>query len=174
MQFDIEKNELLSNDTMYSYIQFIKKIRQDMPDKTWFAMDDDDVIMKRFQEKTAFVYTAKESETGRLAGIFMVTVPGLSEENLGHDLGFSEEDLLKSVHMDTAVILPDYRGNGLQARLMEKAEADCTRQGYVYLLCTIHPENRFSLQNARKLGYQVVKTTFKYGGLPRNILCKTL
>ena len=82
MQFDIEKNKLLSKDTMYSYIEFIKKIRQDMPDKTWFAMDDDDVIMKRFQEKTAFVYTAKESETGRLAGIFMVTVPGLSEENL--------------------------------------------------------------------------------------------
>lgn len=174
MQFDIEKNDFLSDDTIYSYIAFIKKIRQDMPDKTWFAMDDDDVIIKRFREKTAFVYTAKECETGRLAGIFMVTVPGLSEENLGHDLGFSENDLLKSVHMDTVVILPDYRGNGLQARLMEKAEADLARDGYRCLLCTIHPDNQFSLQNARKLGYNVVKTTLKYGGLPRNILCKTL
>lgn len=192
MKFVFNKMTQPSSDTIDTFIQLIREIWQDMPEKDWFSMDPEEEIRGRFPRGEAWLYTvseagnrnearnrdeeAKRNEAGNgnLAGIFMATFPGLTEENLGWDLGFDEEALLKTAHMDTAVILPAYRGNGLQGQLMQKAEADLKQAGYRYLLCTIHPDNQYSMNNALKLGYKVAKSTVKYGGLPRNILLKTL
>lgn len=195
MEFFIQKIDNPANEEIDTCIACIQSVWENMTQPDWFAMDDVDVIKKRFEEKTAVLYTAHCTEdvnssdarydsdvmynsdvarNAALAGLFMVTFPGLTEENLGWDLGFSKEDLLHTAHMDTAVVLPAYRGHGLQARFMQTAEADLRKMGYKYLLCTIHPENQFSMGNALKAGYIVEKTTEKYGGLKRNILCKRL
>ncbi|MBQ4050678.1 MAG: GNAT family N-acetyltransferase, partial [Oscillospiraceae bacterium] len=96
------------------------------------------------------------------------------ENNLGRELSFSKDQLLLCAHMDSAAVLPGYRGHKLQARLCAMAEQELKKLGYRYLLCTVHPDNRFSLQNMQKSGYEIQKTMFKYGGLPRHILLKTL
>lgn len=174
MQFNIEKSEHLTDMDIHSYIKLIRTIWQDMPEKTWFTMDDEDVITERLLNHTAWIYTAKETVTDSLAGIFMVTFPALSEENLGRDLGFPDTDLLRTAHMDTAVILPAYRGHHLQQKLMEAAERDLTQAEFKHLLCTIHPDNCFSLQNAAAQGYRIARSTTKYNNLPRYILHKAL
>ena len=43
---------------------------------------------------------------------------------------------------------------------------------FVYLMCTVHPENRFSRYNMESHGYQVKKIARCYGGLERCILLK--
>ena len=174
MEFVFNKLTHPSSDTIDTFIQVIRKIWQNMPEKDWFSIDPEEEIRGRFPRGEAWLYTVSEAGNGNLAGFFMATFPGLTDENLGWDLGFDEGALLKSAHMDTAVILPGYRGNGLQGQLMQKAEADLKQAGYRYLLCTIHPNNQYSMKNALKLGYKVAKSTVKYGGLPRNILRKTL
>lgn len=179
MDFILNKLTHPSVDTIDSCIELIRNIWQNMPDKDWFSMDPEEVIRERFPKEQAWLYTASAGNPDKafpknLAGIFMVTFPGLTEENLGWDLGFEEDMLLQTAHMDTAVILPAYRGNGLQGRLMQKAEADLKQAGYRCLLCTIHPDNQYSMNNALKLGYRVAKSTVKYNGLPRNILYKAL
>lgn len=174
MPFQIEKNEHLSDTDIHSYINLIRAIWQDMPEKSWFTMDDEAVITERLLNHTARIYTARETDTNGLAGIFMVTFPALSEENLGRDLGFTDADLLQTAHMDTAVILPAYRGHHLQQKLMQAAEEDLKQAGFRHLLCTIHPDNCYSLQNAASQGYRIAKSTTKYGNLPRSILHKTL
>lgn len=109
-----------------------------------------------------------------LAGGFNILFPGLDDYNYGHDLGFSEAELLRVIHMDTAVVHPDYRGNKLQQRLMTVIEEELQRRypGAI-LLTTVHPENLYSLCNVKSLGYTVQKRLAKYGS-ERYILRKDL
>ena len=108
------------------------------------------------------------------AGLFFLEIPGLSEHNLGHHVNFSEEELKKVVHMDTAVVLPEHRGHGLQSRLMEFPEKELKAAGYTHLMGTVHPENRYSHRSFEKIGYRVVWSGLKYGGKPRDLMQKDL
>ena len=113
-------------------------------------------------------------ETNALAGVLIASLPGKGEENLGWDIGMAEEELGRVAHMESVAILPKYRGNGLQHTLMKIAEEELRNHGYRYLMCTVHPENKFSKNNMIKQGYQVVLTKEKYGGYLRDILYKEL
>lgn len=194
MEFIIKKVTNLSPDTIDISIQKIKEIWAKMPTPEWFAMDSDEEIRDYFTSGKSWLYVAKEKmsedsidladsefhnderdfDCPEFAGLFTTIFPGTGPENLGRDLGFSDEDLMKSAHMETVVIAPKYRGHHLQTRLMAKAEEDLKAAGYKHLLCTIHPENPYSMNNALSLGYKVEKLVEKYGGLPRNILLKEI
>lgn len=141
--------------------------------KEWFVSDDADYVKKHLTDAASGFVLAAEVN-GTVAAFFMVHFPGLSENNLGRELGFSDEQLLRSAHMDSAAVLPGYRGHKLQARLCLLAEEELKKRGFRHLLCTVHPDNRFSLENMQKNGYEIKKTMLKYGGLPRHILLKTL
>lgn len=188
MEFIIEKVTNLSPDIVDITIRKIKEVWAKMPHSDWFAMDSDGEIIDYFKKGRSELYIAKEKTSDNpefynnpkdldcpeFAGLFTTLLPGLGQENLGRDLGFTDEELMKSAHMETVIILPKYRGHHLQARLMSRAEEDLKKSGYRHLLCTIHPDNPYSLNNALSLGYKVEKTVEKYGGLPRNILLKEI
>ena len=141
--------------------------------KEWFVPDDADYVAAHLDMRQGFVQAA-EAEDGRIAAFFMVHFPGLADNNLGRELGFSEQELLRCAHMDSAAVLPEYRGFGLQRRLCRMAEQRAGEKGFRHLLCTVHPDNRFSLQNMQQSGYEIRTTLLKYGGLPRHILLKEL
>ena len=61
-----------------------------------------------------------------------------------------------------------------QGRMLEAAEKLLDKNRFYYLMCTIHPDNKFSRHNMESHGYEVKKTAFCYGGLPRCILLKSL
>ena len=191
MDFIIQRVTNLSPDTVDISIQKIKEVWAKMPTPEWFAMDSDEEISDYFTSGKSWLYVAKENTSDNssnsmfyndardfdcpeFAGLFTTIFPELGPENLGRDLEFSDEDLMKSAHMETVVIVPEYQGHRLQARLMEMAEKDLKAAGYKHLLCTIHPENPYSMNNALSLGYRMEKQVEKYGGLPRNILLKEI
>lgn len=188
MDFVIEKVTNLSQETINLSIQKIKDVWSMMPTPQWFAMDSDKEIHDYFTEGKSRLYVAKaktslntefyndsrDFDCPEFAGLFITICPELGAENLGRDLEFSDHDLVKSAHMETVIISPKYRGHHLQARLMAKAEEDLKASGYKHLLCTIHPDNKYSLNNALSLGYNIQKLTEKYGGLPRYILLKEI
>lgn len=150
----------------------IFKVWEEMEQKEWFVADNADYTREMIRSGKGIGYMAVEEETGALAGVFMTVFPGDSEENLGRDAGLAKEELSKVAHMDSVAVLREYRGNHLQYRLMQEAEQKLTKKGYRYLMCTIHPENQYSMQNAVKQGYRVVAQKEKYGGHLRNILLK--
>lgn len=152
------------------FINLLSQVREQMEHKEWFYLDPPDVVRKMMHKSMMELWVAIEGD--RLAGALSILHPGLSEFNYGYDLGFSEEMLRKVVCMDTAAVHPAYRGIGLQRRLLEVAEAQL-KGAERYLLCTIHPENRFSLNNALKEGYEIRRTLEKYGSV-RHILCKKI
>lgn len=171
MPFQIKLASAQDFDAVLTLIQAVWAC---LPQKEWFAADPPSQTRRLLEQGKMTAYQAVETKTGKLAGVFLTAFPGRSRENLGRDIGLPDTELERVAHMDTAAILPEYRGNRLQIRLMRRAEEDLRQQGFGYLLCTVHPDNRFSRDNMLRQGYQAVKITKKYGGLPREILCKEL
>ena len=150
------------------YIEFLHEVKAMMEQDEWFYLDPDEEIYEMMEQDAMGIWLAEDGV--RIAAVFCVVYPGLRSLNLGYDLAFSEENLKRVVHMDTAAVHPDYRGQGLQHRMMLHAEQEL---GGKILLCTIHPDNRYSLNNVLKQGYTVEKKTEKYGSI-RYILRKDL
>lgn len=171
MQFLIEKavpaDYLIVADVIQSVWQQIQQ-------KDWFVADDPEYTCHMLKEGNGIGYKAFEKDSGDLAGVFLVALPGNGEENLGRDIGLPEMELENVAHMESIAILSEYRGNGLQHSMMKTAEEELRKQGYRYLMCTVHPKNRYSKNNMIKQGYEVVLTKEKYGGYLRDILLKKL
>ena len=114
-----------------------------------------------------------ETQAGEMAGFFIVKYPD-AVENLGKYLEFTEEQMKKVVLMDSVAILPEFRGNGLQGKMLREAEKRINTEKYQYYMCTIHPDNIYSLQNMQKQGYEVKKTVKCYGNHIRHVLLKEI
>lgn len=154
-----------------------RRVLEEMSEETkiWFSIDAIDEEAARIDSGEDFGYVAEDIENGgRLAGVFMVEFPGTAENNLGHYVNFSEEQLNQVAHMDTAAVLSSYRGQKLQRRLMETAEAELKALGYRYLMCTVHPDNPYSRGNLEDMGYRKVWEGLKYGGKPRLAMLKEI
>lgn len=152
-------------------IAFLEEVREGMTRKDWFYLDPPEVVRAMMADGTMELWVAEEDH--RMAAIFDVLHPGLASFNYGYDLALSKEDLLRVVHMDTSAVHSDYRGRGLQARMIREAEEALSGKGHRILLCTAHPENKFSLNNLLGLGYVIQKLVAKYGS-ERYILRKDI
>lgn len=153
------------------FIKLLYDVRAAMPHKEWFFLDPPDEIREMMANGTLHLWVAMDGD--RLAGAFDFLIPGLDECNYGYDLGFGEEELLRVINMDTAAVHPDYRGLGLQKRLMQEGEKELRQMGRRILMCTVHPDNRFSLRNVLKQGYTIQLEKEKHGSV-RYVLRKDL
>ncbi len=171
MRFIIVKAE--ENESRL-FADIIEAAWNSLEKKEWFSADNAEYIDRMMKEGRGMGYKAVETESGATAGVFHVTFPGLSEENLGRDIGLEEEKLDLVAHMDSVAVLPEYRGHGLQMKLMQTAERELEGMGIRYLMCTVHPDNGYSRRNMVRQGYRAVKKVFKYGGYEREIFLKMI
>lgn len=155
-------------------LQLIQEVHDKMEQKQWYVIDGMEEYAEYLEDGKGVAYKAVDEENGKMAGIFLAIIPKDHETNLGYDIGFTKEQAAQVAIMETAAILPKYRGQKLQYRTMMAAEEELRQLGYRYLLCTVHPDNRFSLQNVLKQGYQIMMTKEKYGGFLRHILLKEI
>ena len=165
MDIGIRKIEM---DEVNKYLAFLHEVKAMMEEDEWFFLDPDEEVYEMMEQDAMGIWLAEEGE--RIAAVFCVVYPELRPFNLGYDLAFSEADLKRVVHMDTAAVHPDYRGQGLQHRMMLHAEQEL---GGRILMCTIHPDNCYSLNNVLKQGYAIEKKTEKYGSI-RYVLRKEI
>lgn len=145
-----------------------------MEKKEWYVPDDGEQIRSLLETGEGIAFLAEEEETGELAGVFVVVFPGKGEKNLGREFGLSEEELPLAAHMDSAAVREKFRGFGLQRRLMETAEQALADRGIRYLFCTAHPENLYSQNNIRGLGYEAFQRKKMYGGRMRDLFVKRI
>lgn len=171
MEFIIERADDSDAGTM---AEVIAQVWEGIEKKEWFVADDLEYTTRILKDGNGLGYKAVLKDTKTVAGIFIVSLPGLKDENLGRDIGLNKEELLKVAHMESVAIRPQYRGNGLQYALMQAGEKDLKNMGYHYFMCTVHPDNAYSKKNVMRQGYQVVLTKEKYGGYIRDILLKEL
>ncbi|HAL88738.1 MAG TPA: hypothetical protein DCO69_06405 [Clostridiales bacterium] len=148
-------------------LTFLAQVKAEMTHKEWLCLDTPEKFRERMENGAAWLWVAEDGE--KLAGIFTVVFPGTSPVNYGWHLKLPPEDLARVVNMDTAAVHSDYRGRGLQRRLMQAAEREL-EPGKI-LLCTIHPDNAYSLRNAQSQGYEIQATLPMYGSV-RHLLRK--
>lgn len=153
------------------FIGLLQQAWHHMENKEWLYLDSPEEVREMMADGTMKLWVAMDGE--RMAAAFNILIPGLNSFHYGYDLDFTREQLLQSVNMDTIVVHPNYRGRGLQRILMTEAENWAREQGYGVLLCTVHPDNRFSLDNMLRLGYRVQKKLPKYGSV-RYVLRKDI
>lgn len=156
-------------DTVYS---IMSGVAGQMEHPEHYVIDDRDYVARHIARE-GFTLLWVEDET--VAGFLVVHLPRADEEhNLGNDLGFSPAQLAQVAHMESAAILPAFRGRGTQKKLIAAAEERVAALGYRYSLCTVHPDNLPSFKTLVSLGYQVAATRLKYGGKLRHIMKKEL
>ncbi|MED9966116.1 MAG: GNAT family N-acetyltransferase [Blautia sp.] len=168
MNFTIRKADVRDIDGI---MKLMEEASHNPAHPEWFVADDEAYVRAHLSGK-GFVITAV-SDSDEIAGFFLVKEPELSE-NLGLYLDFGEESLGKVAVMDSAVVGSAWRGKDLQGKMLEKAEEVLDRERFSFLMCTVHPDNLYSLRNMQRHGYEVKKTVKCYGGLTRYILLKEI
>ncbi|MBO5352598.1 MAG: GNAT family N-acetyltransferase [Lachnospiraceae bacterium] len=140
--------------------------------KDWYVADDREFIRRHIESEG---YTLKYTTGNTIAGFLIVRHPAFAEDNLGRYLpDWTGETLKKVAHMESVAVLPEFRGQKIQKKLLQVAEKIEQERGTRYLMGTVHPENIYSAANLEQLGYECLLETEKYGGLRRKIVCKEL
>ena len=147
------------------------EVYEQLENKSLYVCDDL-AFVKRHISHEGFTVVACTKED-KIVGSLILRIPD-EEDNLGKDIGFSEEKCQSVIHVESAVVAPLYRGNALQRRMLQIAEAMIDRVKYSYLMATVSPENPASYKTLESLGYELIVTKEKYDGLMRRIYRKAL
>ncbi|MEG2354047.1 MAG: GNAT family N-acetyltransferase [Clostridium sp.] len=99
---------------------------------------------------------------------------GYEENNYGYDIDLKGEELLKVGQLESTLVREDYRGNKLQKIICGILEKIGLENGTPIICATVSPDNKYSMNTFKELGYRVLKEKEKYGGLRRYILVKEL
>lgn len=151
----------------------MKKIRSDMDDPSIYVIDEAEELEKYIDGEHGFALLAEEKNM--LAGYFVFRFPDINEpEHLGDYLNLTSEEKEHVVYMDSAGVFQNFRGQGLQGRLLRAGEELLKDTKYHTALSTISPDNPASLNTLLRDGFEIITTTEKYGGLIRHVLYKKL
>ena len=173
MEFIFEKATRKDKDEIWAVME---EAAQTVKKKEWFAAGDEAYIQEVLKGD-GFIILAREATKRELAGFFIVVIPG-ENDYMGVYADVPKEDTDKIVHMDTVAVKSSFRGNKLQQKMLEKAEEELEqimhekKHTIQYRLCSVHPENTFSLFNMTENGYEIKARTQLYGGLERLVLMK--
>lgn len=80
----------------------------------------------------------------------------------------------KCADIDGVIVLPEYRGNGLQKILVNYLEAEAKKKGISNIVAEVTFGNEFSLNNLKDLGYEIRTWYKKDENIKRHILLKEL
>ena len=109
----------------------------------------------------------------RLGAYFILRYCGQDAHNYAAFMGIPREEWDGWANADSAIVHPDYRGNGLQRKLLEAA-LPLVRPGIVGIGATVSPENQYSLNNALACGFTIAARREMYGGYDRYLLEKRI
>ncbi|MDF2890935.1 MAG: hypothetical protein K0R80_1302 [Clostridia bacterium] len=150
-----------------------------LPNKQVLYMDSYDEMLTDMNLGAKIVGVFNQNQ--ELIAYRYVGFPGYDDKNLGYDINLPHKELGKVVHLETTVVHPDYRGNGLQSLTLQQMIPVVKEMGYKHMLCTVSPQNYFSLFNIMKNGLKIKALKRKYGdentgkeGLWRFILHRNL
>ena len=158
-----------------SYIPALLEIQEET---FLHAAGQKDFLRRNTEETFAVCFPAPSLVLGAYLGGEMIAfgilhAAGETKENLAHDIE-DVADIRENANVKLTIVRPGYRGNGLQAALIQKMEEHARREGFRYLSSTVSPTNPWSSANLEKCGFRPYKTLKKYGGMERILYFKEL
>lgn len=109
-------------------------------------------------------------------GFRAVLEPPIDEEHLGHDINLAEDELKHVLYQEISMVLPSYRGHGLQQQLATEIMEHVTQSDktYTYICSTVAPVNIPSLKDKFNQGMYTVTLKQTYGEKWRYTFVKPL
>lgn len=159
---------LVRMDEVDLVMELQARVHACMPDPSLLALTDREEV----EESARLDVCLGIFDGERLAAFALMVVNRESaHRNTGQKNGLPPEEC---VSFDTAFVDPDYRGMGLQRRLLQAREEIALQLGAKYALVTVSPANEFSLRNILNQGFEIIARKQLYGGLDRYVLKKDL
>lgn len=154
------------NINLEEYIEARDKVRKNMTFPDWlgdFSKEDLNELLAN-QAKIWMYYNKEEVVCS------MMMIPSKREDliKFGLDLPYQEVADYGPIFVNSK-----YRGNHLQLQMLKVLDNYCIKNGYQYVISTIHPDNKYSIHNFLTSGFMQKGTKeFKRGR--RNIYYKKL
>lgn len=137
----------------------------------FFYPPDIAILQKSLSEDGGFSRAAFYGK--RLIGVRLSYLPGLSIENHGYDLGYSESELLSAAQFHGTLVRRDLRYTGIGNLMVSDNCKEIFKQPSIErILATVHTENTRSIKMLLNNGFNQRKITLKYQNLPRIIFEK--
>lgn len=152
---------LIGEKELIEVVTLQELVYSKLPNKQVLFMDSYDEMMADMRLGAKILGVFNESQ--ELIAYRYVGFPGHDNKNLGYDISLPHKELNKVVHLETTVVHPDYRGNGLQSLTLQQIIPVIKELGYRHLICTVSPQNYFSLFNIMKNGLKIKALKKKYG-----------
>lgn len=153
-------------------IKLEEEIVQSLVDMNFYATTDRDEYIECIKRDAYILGVVTIYDELIAMGVYIKY--GYSKHNYGYDLEIQGEELLNVGQIQSTVVKENYRGNGLQEIICSKLEEIAKSDNSRILSATVAPNNIYSLNNFKKLGYSVEKEKIKYGSYLRYILKKAL
>lgn len=102
----------------------------------------------------------------------LLTCPADNKADIFNLTGIPKCLLPETLDFVTCQVLPNYRGNKLEQRLIDYIFKNS--KNYTYAVCTIHPENIASLKSVQNYGFEICNEAYLYGGKKRLVLKKNM
>ena len=148
----------------------MREAHEAMADPTAYLTDPEDYVRDHVSRR-GFILLGEQD--GKLAGFFMVSLPGLGAGNLGYYLDFPKKMLLQTAIMDSVAVRPCFQGQGIMVRLLTAA-AQRAEGTHPILLGTVAPENQPSRKSFLSCGFTCLLEIEKPGGLRRLLMGRGL
>jgi len=152
---------LIKTEELKAAVALQKYVYDQLPNKQVLYMDSYEEMFDDIKQggKVIGVF----NKDGEMIAYRYIGFPGRSDKNLGLDINMPKQELAKVAHLETTVVHPEYRGNSLQSLTLEQAIPMVKEFGYSHLLCTVSPQNVYSLYNIMKSGLKIKALKKKYG-----------
>jgi len=160
--------ELLPASRIEEVVELQLRVYEGLPDKDILFLDTKDEMLDGYGTKGHILGIINSED--QLIGYRYIAIPGIDDSNLGNDIGLSGEELNKVCHLETTVVDSAYRGNGLQDITLQLVKAMAKDMNFSHLMCTVSPNNFYSLYNNMKNGLKISKLKKKYADSWRFIL----
>ena len=148
-------------------------------ERLYQGLADKDILVTLSEEEWSYMM-----DHGFVLGVFAEEDPSQpayllgcvypkDEDNLGHDIGLSEEELKHVAHLEIAMADPKFRGYHMHSRMCALCTQMLMEDGRTqFVMATVSPKNIPSKKAVEFAGLEVVLTKEKYGGHMRHILLK--
>ncbi len=147
----------------------IVQVHEKIEDKRWYT------YTKNIERYNLFVndgYSVVACHNGQIVGVCLTYIlrdDGTEFYQLVKDYYKDTNDVIEVINY---AVLENYRGMGLQNKMLSIVEEMLKNTKYKKFVATVHPDNKYSLNNMLKNGYKIAMKTKLYGGLDRCIIIK--
>ncbi len=157
--------DLLTVNTLDEVMRLQDFVYQGLDNKEVLARDTQNFIEKSLSDGGFIIGVFNDAQ--QLISYRFIGLPD-ADDNMGIDLRLPNEQLHRVAHLETTVVHPHYRGNGLQSKTLQVAYPLLKDAHIRHLICTVSPYNLFSLMNIMKNGLKIKVLAKKYGQLDDN------